>query len=146
MEELKKNFEKITRESLKKTIQETFVQIKKAIEEREKEFLSKVDTIVDDKYDDLFSNEKKKYEPTYNEIEKLLEKSKEIDEDWNNPNKISSCINECLNIENNVKTLNNDITKLKENVNVNNISPGIRFYPEGTEAINPFLEKLKNFG
>lgn len=146
MEELKKNFEKITRESLKKTIQDTFVQIKKAIEEREKEVLSKVDTIVDDKYDDLFSNEKKKYEPTYNEIEKLLEKSKEIDEDWSNPNKISSCINDCLNIENNVKTLNNDITKLKENVNVNNISPGIRFYPEGTEAINPFLEKLKNFG
>jgi len=146
MEELKKNFEKITRESLKKTIQDTFDQIKKAIEEREKEVLSKIDTIVDDKYDDLFSNEKKKYEPTYNEIEKLLDKSKEIEEGWSNPNKISSCVNDCLDIENNVKTLNNDISKLKENINVNNITPGIRFYPEGSEAINSFLEKIKNFG
>ena len=146
MEELKTNFEKVTRETLKKNIEETFTQIKNAINEREKEILSKVDDIINDKNDDLFSGEKKKYEHTSIEIEKLLDKSREIGNDWNNSDKISSCINDCLIIENNVKNINNDIIKIKDSIDIKNISPGVRFYPDESEAINHFLEKIKNFG
>ena len=146
IEELKANFEKVTRETLKKNIEETFTHIKNAINEREKEVLSEVDKIINEKNDDLFSNEKKKYEPTSTEIEKLLDKSKEIGEDWDNSDKISLCINDCLIIENNVKNLNNNIIKMKENIDIKNISPGVRFYPDESEAINLFLEKIKNFG
>ena len=139
MGELKNNFEKITRESLKKTVQDTFTQIKKAIDDREKEVLSKIDTIVDDKYEDLFSNEKRKYEPTYNEIEKLLNKSKEIDEDWSNPNKISSCVNDCLNIENNVKIGSNSVlvapVSIKEGANVAALSVVTKDVPSFALAI-----------
>ena len=59
-------------ETLKKNIEETFTQIKNAINEREKEMLSKVDDIINDKNGDLFSSERKKYEPTYKEIGKLV--------------------------------------------------------------------------
>ena len=146
MEELKINFEKVTRETLKKNIEEAFTQIKNAINEREKEILSKVDEIINDKNDDLFSSEKKKYEPTSKEIEKLLDKSRDMGDDWNNSDKISSCINDCLIIENNVKNINSDINKIKDNIDIKNISPGVRFYPDESETINLFLEKIKNFG
>ena len=146
MEELKINFEKVTRETLKKNIEEAFTQIKNAINEREKEILSKVDEIINDKKDDLFSSEKKKYEPTSKEIEKILDKSRDMGDDWNNSDKISSCINDCLIIENNVKNINSDINKIKDNIDIKNISPGVRFYPDESETINLFLEKIKNFG
>ena len=146
MEELKTNFEKVTRETLKKNIEETFTQIKNAINEREKEILSKVDDIINNKNDDLFLSEKKKYEPTSKEIEKLLDKSREMGDDWNNSDKITSCINDCLIIENNVKNINSDIIKIKDCIDIKNISPGVRFYPDESGAVNHFLEKIKNFG
>ena len=74
-------------ETLKKNIEETFTQIKNAINEREKEILSKVDDIINDKNDDLFSSEKK-YEPKRNW--KISDKSREIGDDWNNSDKTSS--------------------------------------------------------
>ena len=76
-----------------------------------------------------------------NKIKISLEKGKEIENNWNN-NKLSSLINECLNIENNIK----DINLIKKSFTKNHsLKFEFNFMPnEG--GINEFLETIKKFG
>ena len=59
---------------------------------------------IDKKFDELFINENfiKKNELFPNKIKLTIEKGKLIDNKWNDNNKLN-IINDCLNIENNIK-------------------------------------------
>ena len=71
-------------------------------------------------------------------IKESLEKGKIIEKEWNN-NKLNSSINDCLNIENNIK----DIKIINENIKKNNIN--IKFNPE-ENGIKYFIDIIKKFG
>ena len=97
---------------------------------------------IDEKFESTFIKEN-----FINEIEKMpkkikssLEKGKILEKDWKE-NNINSLINDCLNIENNIKEIgeiNKDIKKchsnekIKINIDVNE------------NEINNFIEKIKN--
>ena len=70
-----------------------------------------------------------------------LEKGKEIENNWDS-NKLSLLINNCINIENNIKEiklLNQSIEKVRD------FSPYIKFYP-AEWGINKLLDSIKIFG
>ena len=77
-------------------VQNIFTKIRSSINDREEELLSDIDNIF---------NENKISEELSNKIEKNLEKGKKLNEDWNE-NKLSLLINDCINIENNMKEFN----------------------------------------
>ena len=66
-----------------------------------------------------------------------------MNKEWDN-NNINSYINDCINLENNIKNINiiNDsINKYKKNVNAK-----IIFSPKEEDLLNKFLETIKTFG
>jgi hypothetical protein len=146
MEEIKLNFKNVTKETTEKKIQNTFKNIKESINEREKEIMSKFDDLINNHYDEMFLKEKQKYDSTLKKIEKSITKSKEIENELNDSNKYKASINECLIIEDNMKNLNKDLERIKNEIDVNRINSGIKFYPGDDESINEFTEKLKKFG
>ena len=76
-----------------------------------------------------------------NKIKISLEKGKEIQNNWNKDT-LPSLINNCINIENNIK----NIKLLNENIGkMNNLKIDIKFYPQ-EEGINQFLNSIKIFG
>jgi hypothetical protein len=76
-----------------------------------------------------------------NRIKDALERGKKIDNEWNN-NKWNILINDCLNIENNIR----DIKYINENIKkCKTKKVKIKFKPE-EDGINNFLEKIKSFG
>ena len=78
-----------------------------------------------------------------NKTKIILEKGKIIEKEWNN-NKLNSLINDCINIENNIKEINDINEKIKKcNLNQN---IEIKFYPEKEDEFNKFVEKIKSFG
>jgi hypothetical protein len=146
IDELKSNFKKVTKETTEAQIQNTFSKIKKSINEREEEIMSKVDDLINNHYDEMFLKEKQKYDNTLKKIEKSIAKSKEIENELNDSNKYKASINECLIIENNMPNLNKDIEKIKNEIDINKINSGIKFYPGDDESINEFTKKMKKFG
>ena len=138
---LKKIFDKINenKENLKLKIQKIFTKIRNEINNREDELLLEVDKI----FNDSFFNEDiiKESEKLPNKIKESLEIGKIIENQWKNKN-LNSLINDCLNIENNIK----DINKINESVNkCNSTDLKIKFSPE-EEEINSFLETIRKFG
>ena len=105
---LKLLFEKINKdkEELKTNISKTFTKIRNEINNREDELLS----MIDKEYKDLFLNEEtyNNYEKLHFQIKSSLEKQKIKESDTNV--KFSQIINNCINIENNIK----DINEIKE--------------------------------
>jgi len=77
-----------------------------------------------------------------NNIKISLEKGKKIDDEWNNNDNLNSLINDCINIENNIKK----IKEIEENVKkCNSINEEIRFDPE-EDNLNKYFAKISNFG
>ena len=109
--DLKVIVEKINKnkEQLKMNIQKIFTKLRNCLNDREDELLLEIDK----KYNKLSLNEEiiKEIDKFPNKIKISLEKGKEIENNWNN-NKLNSLINDCLNIENNIK----DINKIKESI------------------------------
>ena len=140
--ELKSLFEKINenKEELKLKIQKIFTKIRNTLNDREDELLLEVDK----QFNELFVNEDiiKETEKLPNKIKSSLEKGKIIEKDWND-NKLNLLINDCINIENNIK----DINLINENIKKCNLNKDkkIHFLPE-EEGINNFLENIKIFG
>ena len=66
-----------------------------------------------------------------------------MDKDWNDNNKLNLLINNCINIENNIKEINN----MNDNLKKCNLNKNIKFKfsPEEHEN-NDLFEKLKLFG
>ena len=78
----------------------------------------------------------------FKEIKESLDKGKKIDKEWDNENLISY-INECINIENNIKSINiiqKSINKYKTNNKVR-----IEFSPN-EESLNDFIKTINTYG
>ena len=103
--ELKILYEKINenKEELKLKIQKIFTKIRNILNDREDELLLEIDNQFNNKY----INEEiiKESEKLPNKIKISIEKGKMIDKEWNENNLIS-LINDCINIENNIKEIN----------------------------------------
>jgi len=139
--DLKMIFEKVdkNKEELKMNIQKIFTKIRNILNDREDELLLEIDK----KYNELFINEEiiKEIDKFPNKIKLSFEKGKEIENNWNN-NKLNSLINDCLNIENNIKYIN----QIKESIKKNNsLKFEFTFIPK-EDGINQFLENIKKFG
>ena len=69
-----------------------------------------------------------------------------IDNEWDDKNKLSSLINDCINIEENIKEIN----KIKDNIKnyKSKLNLEIKFSPgeESDDEIIQFLESTKKFG
>ena len=119
IKELKSLYEQIDKrkEDLKSKIQNIFTKIRTALNERENKLLLEVDN----KYKELFGNEDiiKECEKLPNKIKISLEEGKLIDNEWNDNNHLSSIINNCIKIENNIKNINMINENIK-NCKINN--------------------------
>ena len=146
--ELKKLFKRINenKEELKLKIQKLFTKIRGALNEREYELLLEVDN----QYDKLFLKEDIiiESEKLPNKIKISLEKGKLIEkENEENKNiKLNSYINDCINVEKNIKfidEINEKIEKCNSNKNI-----VIKFIPDENEndGVSQFLETIKTFG
>ena len=133
------------KKELQINIQKIFIKIRKAVNERENEILLKVD--------ELFSNNSNKekemneeYDKFINKIKDLLKQSKNGIENLNRNkdyNKLSSFINDCINIEKsllNIKNKDNLINLKKE------ISSNIKFSPCEGDELNQIISNLNKFG
>ena len=103
IKELKILFDKMEqkKEEIKLQIQKTFTKIRNELNRREDELLIELDN----KYNKMSINDNmiKEYEKLPNKVKLSLEKGKSIDNDWNDINKLTSSINTCINIEDNIK-------------------------------------------
>jgi hypothetical protein len=100
---------------------------------------------VDNKYNDIFCNEDiiKENGQLPNKIKLLLEKGKLINNEWNEDNKLTSIINDCINIEDNIKNINlinDNIKKCKLNKDIN-----IQFNIEN-EYFDNYIKSTKSLG
>ena len=143
IKELKILFEKINqnKDELQLKIQKIFTQIRNVLNQREDELLLEIDNY----YNELFciDNIINKSKILPKKIKITLEKGKSIENEWNNENKLNSLINDCINIENNIKDIdliNDNIDKLKEFENIK-----IIFVPENN-SLNNFINNIKHFG
>ena len=109
---MKEIFEKTnkSKEDLKIKVQKIFTDLRNALNEREDNLLLDIDN----KYNKLFLDEDfiKQCEKLPNKIKKSLEIGKNLEEKWNNI-KANLLINDCLNIENNIKDINAINEKIK---------------------------------
>ena len=141
IDELKKIVEKITKnkEEIKTNIQKVFTKIRNAINNREDELLLEVDN----QFEKIYFNEDilKETEKLPNKIKISLEKGKLIDKEWENNNKLNSLISDCINIENNIKTINIINEKIKK---FSLIDSQIKFNLSHDEII--IFETIKTFG
>ena len=130
------------KEELKLKIQNIFTKIRNILNNREDELLLEVDK----QYNKLYCNEKiiKQSENLPNKIKISLEKGKIVNKEWNNYNQLNSLINDCINIENNIKVINN-IYDIIKNINLNK-NKNIKFIPEEENNYKDLLESIKRFG
>ena len=125
------------KEELKLNIQNTFTKIRNALNNREDELLLEVDK----NFNELYCDEKilEQCEKLPNKIKFSLEKSKSIEQ---NKNELASFINECIDIENNIK----DINKINESIDKckNEGEIEINFIYE--EEFNLLIDNIEQFG
>ena len=140
IDNLKLQFEKIikNKEELKLEIQKIFTKIRNEINRREDELLLEVDKQFNEIYFD--ENILKKCEKLPNNVKLSLEKSKNLEF---NEDKLALYINECINIENNIK----DINKINEIIikcrNDDNIEIKFDYQEQQSKS---FFEDIKKFG
>ena len=140
IKELKETFEKIynNKENIKMKIQKTFTDIRNYLNKREDELLSKVDNEFDKLVID--ENKIKDLEKLPNKVKISIDKVNNINNGWDDENKLCSLINECLNIENSIK----DIKILNSN-NLKFTSFDIEFNITEKE-MNTLKNIISNFG
>jgi len=141
MNELKEVFKEIEKdkEELKVKIQNIFTKIRNTINEREDHLLSQVDKVYNNKYfnEDII----KKGDKLPKQIKMSLEKGKLLEKEWKTKN-IYSNINDCINIENNIKYIN----IINENINKYEANNKKNFeFRIQESSINDFLESIKSF-
>ena len=142
IKELKDIFQTIEKdkEDLKLKVQNIFTKIRKILNDREDKLLEEINNLYNTKYfnEDII----KKGEKLPKQIKSSIEKGKLIDKEWDN-NNLFSYINDCINIENNIKNIN----IIKENINKykTNNKIKIEFSPK-EYSLNNFLETLNSFG
>jgi len=141
IKELKNLFKAINenKEELKFKIQRIFTKIRGALNEREDEILLEVDN----EYDKLFLKEDIiiESEKLPNKIKISLEKGKLIEKENEENIKLNSFINDCINVEKNIKYIN----EINEKIEKCNSNKDILIKNEN-DGISQFLEKIKKFG
>ena len=141
---LKEVFEKVNenKENLKLKIQKIFTKIRNSLNEREDKLLLEVD----EKFNKDYFNENIMIESKKlpNKIKISLEKGKKTDEEWNDDKNLISLINDCINIEKNIKDINNINELIKKCNNSYNIE--INFFPENESSINEIINSINEFG
>ena len=128
------------REELKLKIQKIFTQLRNVLNEKEDKLLFDIDN----KYDNIYFKEDiiKESEKLKNKIKKSRDKAKIIENDWNE-NNLSSLINDCITIENNIKNIN----KINDNIEKSNINKNIKIeYNIEEEQINNLIDNIKILG
>ena len=140
--ELKKIYDQmnINKEKLKEKIQKIFTRLRCALDKREDELLFEID----EKYKNFYFGEEiiKQSEKLPKQVKIYLEKGKNLVNNWNKENELNININDSINIENNILTIN----KINENINkCNNTLMGINFEPD-EKGIDEFMSKIKDFG
>ena len=121
-------------------IQKIFTEIRNCLNEREDKILLEVD----EQFNNIYFKEDiiKKSEKLPIKMKESLEKGKILNKWDENNHKLNSLINDCINIENNIK----DISIINENITKFNTKKiEINFNPEKFEN-NDFLESIKKFG
>ena len=109
--EIKNIFEKIEKdkEEMKTNIQNIFTKFRNELNDKEDKILLEIDKEFEDNF--INKNIIKESEKLPNKIKEHLDKGKLIDNNWKN-NKLNSAINDCINIEENIK----DINKINESI------------------------------
>ena len=138
-------FEKINekKEELKLKVQNIFTKIRNEVNNREDELMQKIDK----QYEDIYFSEKimKDCEKLPNEIKISLEKGKILEKEYDEyekNNKLNLLINDCINVEKNIKNIN-IIEEKNKKFNLNNYN--IDFNIKEDENKNLFTT-IKNFG
>jgi hypothetical protein len=126
--ELKRLFKIINenKEKLKMKIQKIFTVIRNEINKREDELLSQVDI----KFNELFFDEEliQKGEKLPKKIGILLKRGKIEEKEWNEKAKLNILINNCINIENNIKDINIINERIKKCNSINDLN--VKFNPK----------------
>ena len=124
------------KEELKLEVQKVFTKIRNELNNREDLLLSEID----DQFDNLYFDENlmRKIEKLPKKSKKNLEKGKLINLD---KNKLSSIINDCIDIENNIKEIE-ELNKLTEKCNQSS-NTSIEFYPKN-DNLEFLLKEIKN--
>ena len=127
---------------MKLNIQKIFTKFRNALNNREDMLLLEVDK----NFDEIFLDQNiiKQNENLPKKINISLEKVKLIDQEWDKEDKLNSLINDCINIENEIKEINNINSSIKKLNNYDNIN--IRFFPLEEQKISQFIEKINSFG
>ena len=142
---LKEIYKKINgdKEELKLKIQKIFTLLRNELNNREDELLLKVDNAFNKAY---FKEEIiKESEKLFNKIKLSLEKNINMLKKEYKENQINILINECVNIENNIKEIeyiNENIKKYNDNFD----NFKLKLSPEKEEELAAFLSNIKTFG
>ena len=131
----------INKEEIKLKIQKIFTKKRNALNGREDELLLEVDN----KFNEYYFKEdiEKDVLKLPNKINESIKKYSNIDNEWNNENKLCSIINGCINIENNIKEIN----LIKENIDKSQNHIEINFFPkEDDDELNKLLNYFQKFG
>ena len=129
-----------SKEEIKLKIPKIFTKIRNLLNEREDQLLLDLDNM----YDKLYFKEEiiKKGEKIPNKIKNYLEKGTILNNEWEKDNKLISNINDCINIENNIKS----IVEINENIEKCNKNKfKIKFKHENQE-ITELEKNIKIFG
>ncbi len=140
IDNLIKTNEKIAkdREDIHLKIEKTFSKIRSKVNNREEEILTEVNGL----FDKMYIDEKnlKKWDELPNAIKSSLEKGKKIE---SNDDKLVLFIDECINIENNLKEINKINQIIKKNIDKGYKEVQFNF---DEEQIDSLLGYIKIFG
>jgi hypothetical protein len=140
IDNLIKTNEKIAkdREDIHLKIEKTFSKIRSKVNNREEEILAEVNGL----FDKMYIDEKnlKKWDELPNAIKSSLEKGKKIE---SNDDKLVLFIDECINIENNLKEINKINQIIKKNIDKGYKEVKFNF---DEEQIDSLLGYIKIFG
>ena len=140
IDNLIKTNEKIAkdREDIHLKIEKTFSKIRSKVNNREEEILAEVNGL----FDKMYIDEKnlKKWDELPNSIKSSLEKEKKIE---SNDDKLVLFIDECINIENNLKEINKINQIIKKNIDKGYKEVQFNF---DEEQIDSLLGYIKIFG
>ena len=127
-------------DALKSKIQSIFTKLRSSLNEKEEKLIRDID-----EYYKLYNFKEdiiKKSEKLPKKIKESIEKGKKIDKEWNE-NNLSSLINDCINIENNIK----EIYIINDNIKKCDLNKDIKIvFNFKEEQVGTMVDSIKNFG
>ena len=142
--ELKIIFENISKdkEEIKLNVQKIFTKLRTSLNEREDEILAEIDN----KYYSNFFNENiiKESNKLPNKVKKSLEIGKLLNQEQNNNNdKLSSKINDCINIENDINNIIDIKNNIEKSKSINKFKINFIF---DDKDFNEYTKSIKSLG